>query len=114
MIGRHVLAEKRKGKGRDKADLDLRPMKALTHPLRVKALKVLTQRTASPSELSYELEEPLGNVSYHVKTLLEYDCVKLVKTEPRRGAVEHYYRATPRGEAAAALLAEFQPPGSGG
>ncbi|HEX4304542.1 MAG TPA: hypothetical protein VHZ54_00760, partial [Solirubrobacterales bacterium] len=43
-----------------------------------------------------ELDEPLGNVSYHVKTLLEYDCVELVKTEPRRGAVEHFYRATER------------------
>jgi hypothetical protein len=42
------------------------------------------------------LGEPLGNVSYHVKTLLEYDCVELVKTEPRRGAVEHFYRATDR------------------
>jgi hypothetical protein len=31
-----------------------------------------------------------------VKTLLEYDCVELVKTEPRRGAVEHFYRATDR------------------
>jgi len=46
--------------------------------------------------LEESLGEPLGNVSYHVKTLLEFDCVELVKTEPRRGAVEHFYRATER------------------
>lgn len=70
--------------------------KALAHPLRVKILTSLHKGISSPNQLSQELGEPLGNVSYHVKTLLEYDCVELVKTEPRRGAVEHFYRATER------------------
>jgi DNA-binding transcriptional ArsR family regulator len=70
--------------------------KALAHPLRVKILSSLHKGISSPNQLSQELNEPLGNVSYHVKTLLEYDCVELVKTEPRRGAVEHFYRATER------------------
>jgi DNA-binding transcriptional ArsR family regulator len=70
--------------------------KALAHPLRVKILTSLHRGISSPNQLSQELGEPLGNVSYHVKTLLEYDCVELVKTEPRRGAVEHFYRATER------------------
>jgi DNA-binding transcriptional ArsR family regulator len=70
--------------------------KALAHPLRVKILTSLHNGVSSPNQLSQELGEPLGNVSYHVKTLLEYDCVELVKTEPRRGAVEHFYRATER------------------
>jgi DNA-binding transcriptional ArsR family regulator len=70
--------------------------KALAHPLRVKILSSLHKGISSPNQLSQELGEPLGNVSYHVKTLLEYDCVELVKTEPRRGAVEHFYRATER------------------
>lgn len=70
--------------------------KALAHPLRVKILTSLQRGVSSPNQLSQELDEPLGNVSYHVKTLLEYDCVELVKTEPRRGAVEHFYRATER------------------
>ncbi len=70
--------------------------KALAHPLRVKILTSLHKGVSSPNQLSQELDEPLGNVSYHVKTLLEYDCVELVKTEPRRGAVEHFYRATER------------------
>ena len=70
--------------------------KALAHPLRVRILTALHKGVSSPNQLSHELGEPLGNVSYHVKTLLEYDCVELVKTEPRRGAVEHFYRATER------------------
>jgi DNA-binding transcriptional ArsR family regulator len=70
--------------------------KALAHPLRVRILSSLHNGISSPNQLAQELGEPLGNVSYHVKTLLEYDCVELVKTEPRRGAVEHFYRATDR------------------
>jgi DNA-binding transcriptional ArsR family regulator len=70
--------------------------KALAHPLRVRILSSLHKGISSPNQLSQELGEPLGNVSYHVKTLLEFDCVELVKTEPRRGAVEHFYRATER------------------
>lgn len=70
--------------------------KALAHPLRVRILTSLHKGISSPNQLAQELGEPLGNVSYHVKTLLEYDCVELVKTEPRRGAVEHFYRATER------------------
>ncbi|HEY2714747.1 MAG TPA: winged helix-turn-helix domain-containing protein [Solirubrobacterales bacterium] len=70
--------------------------KALAHPLRVRILASLHRGISSPNQLSQELGEPLGNVSYHVKTLLEFDCIELVKTEPRRGAVEHFYRATER------------------
>ena len=70
--------------------------KALAHPLRMRILTALHEGISSPNQLSQKLNEPLGNVSYHVKTLLEFDCIELVKTEPRRGAVEHFYRATER------------------
>ena len=43
-----------------------------------------------------ELGAPLGVVSYHVRMLRDYDCVELVRTEPRRGALQHFYRATAR------------------
>jgi len=49
---------------------------------------------ASPNELSKELGEGLSQVSYHVKVLKDFEMIQMVKTEPRRGAVEHYYRAT--------------------
>jgi DNA-binding transcriptional ArsR family regulator len=71
-------------------------VKALAHPLRVEILTILNERMASPNELSKELEEGLSQVSYHVKVLKDFECIEMVKTEPRRGAVEHYYRATER------------------
>jgi DNA-binding transcriptional ArsR family regulator len=79
-----------------KSPIDLRLVKALTHDLRVEILGILNERIASPKELSDELGEGLSQVSYHVKVLREYECIELVNTEPRRGAVEHYYRATSR------------------
>jgi DNA-binding transcriptional ArsR family regulator len=76
--------------------IDPQLAKALAHPLRVQLLSILNERVTSPNQLSKELDEPLGNVSYHVKVLLDYDCAELVKKEPRRGAIEHFYRATKR------------------
>lgn len=70
--------------------------KALAHPLRVQLLHILNEQVSSPNRLSKELDEPLGNVSYHIKVLLDYECIELVKKEPRRGALEHYYRALKR------------------
>ena len=71
-------------------------IKALGHPIRVKALTILNQRVASPKEVARELGEEIGNVSYHVKQLRRYGCVELVRTAQRRGATEHYYRGTAR------------------
>src|SRR3954454_23526916 len=75
---------------------DPRLVKALAHPLRVQILTVLEERTASPSDLAEELGAPLGNVSYHVRTLSDLGLLKLVRRRSRRGAVEHYYRARER------------------
>jgi DNA-binding transcriptional ArsR family regulator len=85
----------RSGRKRGLADAT-RLAKALSHPLRVSVLIRLNEGVASPNELAQELGEPLGNVSYHVRALADLDCVELVETAPRRGAVEHYYRATER------------------
>ncbi len=81
---------------RSEQDLETRMAKALAHPLRAKVLNRLNEGVASPNELSRELGEPLGNVSYHVKALLELGCIELVDTAQRRGAIEHYYRALTR------------------
>src|SRR5215213_7721310 len=68
--------------------------KALAHPLRARILQRLGERVASPNDLAAELGAPLGVVSYHVRKLRDYDCLELVRTEPRRGALQHFYRAT--------------------
>jgi DNA-binding transcriptional ArsR family regulator len=76
--------------------IETRIAKAFAHPLRFRILQLLNERESSPSRLAEELEEPLGNVSYHVKTLLEADAIELVRKRQVRGAVEHVYRATAR------------------
>src|SRR3954470_404606 len=88
---------------------DPRLVKALAHPLRVQILSTLEDRIASPSDLAAELDAPLGNVSYHVRTLADLGLVKLVKRRTRRGAVEHYYQA--RGRAQVTNRAWAQVPG---
>jgi DNA-binding transcriptional ArsR family regulator len=76
--------------------VDSRLAKALAHPLRVQLLAALNEGVASPIELAKKLDEPLTNVSYHVRMLHDLGCIELVDTEPRRGALEHYYRAVVR------------------
>jgi len=78
------------------AALDQRLIKALAHPLRERILQALNETVASPAQLARALDEPLGNVSYHVKILLECEAIELVRTAPVRGAIEHFYRATMR------------------
>lgn len=73
--------------------IDSRLVKMLAHPLRVRILAILEQRVASPSEISQELDASLGVVSYHVRRLEALGLIKLVKKTPRRGAIEHYYKA---------------------
>jgi DNA-binding transcriptional ArsR family regulator len=54
---------------------------------------MLDGRVASPNELARELELPLGRVSYHIRLLNDLGAIELVRTEPRRGALEHFYKA---------------------
>jgi DNA-binding transcriptional ArsR family regulator len=70
-----------------------RVVKAMAHPLRVRILAILEEKTASPSELALDLNASLGVVSYHVRKLHALKLIKLVRKVPRRGAVEHYYKA---------------------
>jgi DNA-binding transcriptional regulator GbsR (MarR family) len=62
----------------------------------MRILAALSEKEASPSELAEEMGESLGVVSYHTRILLELKCIELVRKTPRRGAVEHHYRAIER------------------
>jgi DNA-binding transcriptional ArsR family regulator len=70
--------------------------KAFAHPLRVQILVILSEKVASPNMLAQQLDESLNLVAYHVRVLEKYDCIELVDTKQRRGATEHFYRATRR------------------
>jgi DNA-binding transcriptional ArsR family regulator len=76
--------------------VDPRLGKALSNVLRQHILLATVREEISPKELSKALGENLSQVTYHVKVLRD-DCdgmIEETRTEPRRGAVEHYYRAT--------------------
>lgn len=79
------------------SDLDQQLVRALSHPLRVEILRQLEDGPSSPVRLAERIKEPLGNVSYHFKVLLEFNCIELVDTIARRGAVEHIYGLKPNG-----------------
>jgi hypothetical protein len=81
---------------RKAARIDRGLVKALAHPIRIHLLEELQDRVASPTELSNEMKESLGVIAYHATALLNCGCLELVRTQPRRGALEHFYRATPR------------------
>src|SRR5829696_9706361 len=75
---------------------DPRYVKAMSHPLRVRILALLEERTASPVELAGWLGATLGTTAYHVRTLERMGLIELIRETRVRGAVEHHYRAKER------------------
>lgn len=66
---------------------------ALGHPLRREILRAMADgEPTSPRELSEALGQPLSNVSYHVRVLVQSKAVTLVRTKPTRGSIQHFYR----------------------
>lgn len=94
------MARKRRKVAKRKRKPDSSPqevlVKALNHPVRVKALTILTEKIASPKEISAQIEMPLSNVSYHVRVLDELGLVEIVEEESVRGSVAHFYKAVER------------------
>lgn len=72
--------------------LDPRLAKALSNDVRARALALLAEGTKSPKLIATELDLDLRSVAYHVRVLRKLECIELVETLPRRGAVEHLYR----------------------
>jgi DNA-binding transcriptional ArsR family regulator len=85
-----------KTKNKKKDGVEQIVAKAFAHPLRVQILIILNEKVASPNMLAQQLDESLNLVAYHVRVLEKYDCIELVDTKQRRGATEHFYRATRR------------------
>lgn len=67
---------------------------ALRHPLRREILRRMADGKAiSPLELSTLLDQPLSNVSYHMRVLAKCGATTLVRTKPARGSMQHFYRS---------------------
>ena len=84
-------------------------VKALSHPLRVRILAMLHERTASPRELAEWVDATLGTVSYHVRTLHDCGLIELVETTQVRGAIAHHYKAKARPRASKEAWASAPP-----
>lgn len=90
-----VLATKARTKREEtQREATQRLCKALSHPLRSQLLTLLGEGVYSPNEMSKILGEELGTVDYHAKQLAKLGFAEIVKEEKRRGAMEHFYRAT--------------------
>jgi DNA-binding transcriptional ArsR family regulator len=72
-------------------------LQALHHPFRRSLLRryVEAAEPLSPKDLAELTQEPLSNISYHVRELYRFDVVELVSEKPSHGSVQHFYKATP-------------------
>ena len=75
---------------------DPRYVRALGHPLRVRILAILEERTASAVELARILDADIGVVAYHVRKLNQLGVIELERETRVRGAIQRHYRAHER------------------
>ena len=75
---------------------DPRYVRALGHPLRVRILAILEERTASAVEISRMLSADIGVVAYHVRKLHQLGLIELERETRVRGAIQRHYRAYER------------------
>lgn len=71
---------------------------AFRHPLRRELYREIRESKGSgisPRELATKLEEPLSNVSYHVRVLADAAAIECFKTVPVRGSQQHFYKVNP-------------------
>jgi DNA-binding transcriptional ArsR family regulator len=79
------------------------------HPIRVDALQILNEQEASAAEIARIIGEDMKKVGNHVKALAEHGCIELVRTQKKRGAEEHFYRASLRPYIGDAEWAQLSP-----
>lgn len=96
------MAKKALARGEARINSDIpyyrRMAKVLADPLRIKIVLELSMREMSPKQFFEEFGGgSLSRVAGAFEVLEEYDWIYLTRTETggrRRGAVEHFYRAT--------------------
>lgn len=72
-------------------------LRVLANPLRQRILNRLCRRETSTAELRRDLGDAPSNLYHHVHKLVDAGLIELVRSEPRRGAVERFYRAVAPG-----------------
>lgn len=76
------------------ANGDQRLSRALAHPLRARVLPLFEEGALSPVQAAKRLDVDVSHLAYHVRVLCKLGLIELVETKQRRGALEHFYRAT--------------------
>jgi len=81
-------------KGRSKRAAERAITHLLNHPVRLDAYLATFEAMASPIEVSRLLRKPISDVAFHMSELRKEGVIELVDRAQRRGAIEHYYKAT--------------------
>ena len=74
--------------------------RGLAHPTRLQILQELRSDGAlSPAQLVNRVEPKiaLGSIAHHTRELRTLGLITPAGTEPVRGALQHFYRLSPRG-----------------
>ena len=74
----------------------LEQFKALAHPLRMKIFEQLAIEARTTKQVAEELGEKPTRLYHHVAALDRAGLIRLVPTEPKRGATAKYYEAVAR------------------
>lgn len=67
-------------------------VKALAHAIRRDVIDCVARGIDTPKDMAERTGHRLGVVSYHVRMLRDYGVLELARSEPRRGALMHFYR----------------------
>lgn len=70
-------------------------LRALSHPVRLQMLSLLTGASFSAAELARELGLTQANASYHLRTLLAAGVIRAAGTQKVRGGTAKRYRYEP-------------------
>ena len=87
------MPTKTKGPGEKKKRIEEVVTYAWGHRTRVLILIVLNEGINTPGQVAAIIEEPVKNVSNHIRELVDAGSIELAKTEPKRNTTLHYYRA---------------------
>lgn len=76
-------------------ETDLRDLRVIAHPLRLRLLSLCTRAPVSASAAARELGETQANVSYHLRRLREAGLLEEAGVERIRGGAAKLYRHVP-------------------
>lgn len=70
--------------------------RAQLNPLRIAVLEQFYEARGPLSAvmIAHAIDQPVGRVAYHVRQVYKAGLIKPAGTRQRRGATEHFYRAT--------------------